>query len=115
MESKPLLACFPLYPPLELFHSMGFTPVVLWGVDQRGRSMGKGDKHVQNFACLVGRSIVNALLDEAAIEYAGLFYYNACDTLRNLPEIVEAGLRAKGRSIFSTRIHVPASYLHDPF
>ena len=31
-KGKHVIGCFPLYPPLELFHAMGFVPVVLWGL-----------------------------------------------------------------------------------
>ena len=27
-----VIGCFPLYPPLELSHSLGIIPLVLWGL-----------------------------------------------------------------------------------
>ncbi len=112
---RPCIACFPLYPPVELFHALGLTPVVLWSVEERARPMHATDKHVQNFACLLSRALVNAFLQEGAGRYAGVFSYNACDTLRNLPEIIDAGMQKRGARCFSSRIHVPASHLDKPF
>jgi benzoyl-CoA reductase/2-hydroxyglutaryl-CoA dehydratase subunit BcrC/BadD/HgdB len=34
--------------------------------------------------------------------------YNACDTLRNLPEILEQGLKAQGVSLPIFKLHIPA-------
>ena len=31
-QGHRVVGCFPLYPPLELVHSMGLTPVILWGL-----------------------------------------------------------------------------------
>ena len=40
----------------------------------------------------------------------GLFMYNACDTLRNLPEILECGLGEKDIKVPLFNIHIPVMY-----
>ncbi len=88
-KKKPLMGCSPLYPPLELFHAMGLTPVVLWGWGQIA-STPASDNHVQNYACAPARQLVQFVLEEGKELLDGIFTYNACDTIRNLPEILGA-------------------------
>ena len=107
-SGKPTIGCFPLYPPLELFHAMGLTPVVLWGFKEYISDFSNSDKYVQNYACSVARSLTEFIFSGGweCLDY--LFMYNACDTLRNLPEILEFGLldyRRTGRKIF--KAHFP--------
>ncbi|MHB8893918.1 MAG: 2-hydroxyacyl-CoA dehydratase subunit D [Candidatus Geothermincolia bacterium] len=104
---NPVVGCFPLYPPLEIFHSMGLRPIVLWGLGAAVSDLGAADRHVQNYVCSVGRQLAQFVLTEAAL-FDGLFFYNACDTLRNLPEILLQGLEERGSALPPTyRIHLP--------
>ncbi len=96
--------CLPLYPPLELFHSFGLNPVTLWGF--RGPAP-QGDAHLQSFACSVARRLVDFVLSEKGGDLNGLFAYNACDTIRNLPEILQTGLREAGREVPMFTMHLP--------
>src|SRR5271157_1567711 len=98
-SGKKVIGCFPLYPPLELFHSMDLVPVVLWGLDEAVAGVSESDKHLQNYACSVARRLTEFVLTAGAGLLDGLFMYNACDTLRNLPEILECGLKENGASI----------------
>lgn len=104
----PILGAFPLYPPLELFDSMGLRPVVLWGMDRSSNETPAGDLRVQNFACSVARRLTEYVLSGRGASLAGLFAYNACDTLRNLPEILQDGLAETGRRIPFIKLHIPA-------
>ncbi len=105
-NGKPLIGCFPLYPPLELLHSLGFTPVVLWGLDGSARDLPDADRHIQSYACSVARRLAQCVMEHGSELFDGLFFYNACDTLRNLPEILREGCEAAGAPpIF--RMHVP--------
>lgn len=106
-EGKKIIGCFPLYPPLELFHSMGLTPVVLWGLKPYLKNTEISDGHVQNFVCSVGRHLTEFILGDLGGRLDGLFMYNACDTLRNLPEIIKWGLEDIGRDLPLFRCHVP--------
>ncbi len=102
---KPVVGCFPPYPPLELLHSMGLTPFVLWGL--RGE-VADAERHIQNYACSVARRLAQFVMSDANGLLDGLLFYNACDTLRNLPEILREGLAESGAvapPMF--RIHVP--------
>ncbi len=102
---KPVIGCFPLYPPLELLHSMGLAPVVLWGL--RG-PVHDADRHIQNFACSVARRLAQVVIDDAEGLFDGIFFYNGCDTLRNLPEILQEGREELGRDALPVfRVHVP--------
>lgn len=104
-SGKPVIGGFPLYPPLELFHSMGLAPVVLWGF--RG-PVHDADRHIQNFACSVARRLAQVVINDAEGLFDGIFFYNACDTLRNLPEILREGREQLDREpprMF--RVHVP--------
>jgi benzoyl-CoA reductase/2-hydroxyglutaryl-CoA dehydratase subunit BcrC/BadD/HgdB len=107
--NKPVLGCTPLYPPLELFHSMGFIPLVLWGLRGMISETVHGDRHLQNYACSVARHIAEFVLSDSGKIFNGLFMYNACDTLRNLPEILECGITESKSSIVPIlKMHLPA-------
>ena len=105
-----VIGCFPLYPPLELFHSMDIIPVVLWGIDNVFAGVSESDKHLQNYVCSVARRLTEFVLTDGGRLLDGLFMYNACDTLRNLPEILECGLSEKDIKIPLFNIHIPAMY-----
>ena len=109
---KPIIGCLPLYPPLELFHSMGFNPIILWGTEQQATTTPESDKHVQAFACSVGRRLVESVLSSNGLPLDCLFSYNACDTLRNLPEILAHGLDEKGSQVPFLHIHVPMNGIY---
>ena len=102
-----IIGCFPLYPPLELFHSMGLTPVVLWGLRDFVKTSAAADRHLQSYACSVARHLVEFVLSDQGRFMDGLFMYNACDTLRNLPEILHCGLEENGRSLPVFKMHIP--------
>ncbi|MGO9215677.1 MAG: 2-hydroxyacyl-CoA dehydratase subunit D [Syntrophales bacterium] len=102
-----IIGCFPLYPPLELFHSMGLTPVVLWGLKDSVKTFATADRHLQSYACSVARHLVEFVLSDQGKILDGLFMYNACDTLRNLPEILHCGLEETGRSLPIVKTHIP--------
>ena len=102
-----IIGCFPLYPPLELFHSMGLTPVVLWGLKDCVKTSTAADRHLQSYACSVARHLVEFVLSDQGRFMDGLFMYNACDTLRNLPEILHCGLTENGRSLPVFKMHIP--------
>mgnify|MGYP007068929704 CR=1 FL=1 len=89
---RRLIGCFPLYPPLELFHSFGLTPVVLWGMRDAVRDYATSDRHVQNYACQVARALTGFVIERGPGLFDELFMYNACVTLWNLPEIIAACL-----------------------
>jgi benzoyl-CoA reductase/2-hydroxyglutaryl-CoA dehydratase subunit BcrC/BadD/HgdB len=101
------IGCFPLYPPLELFHSMGLTPVVLWGLRDFVKTSARADRHLQSYACSVARHLVEFVLSDQGRIMDGLFMYNACDTLRNLPEILHCGLEENGRPLPVFKMHIP--------
>jgi benzoyl-CoA reductase/2-hydroxyglutaryl-CoA dehydratase subunit BcrC/BadD/HgdB len=103
-----VIGCFPLYPPLELFHSFGLKPVVLWGLGGDLGGFPKSDRHLQPYTCQVARSLMEFVLGNAPGPMDALFMYNACDTLRNLPEIIAVALRGQGTHLPLFRLHVPA-------
>lgn len=105
---RRLIGCFPLYPPLELLHSFGLTPVILWGMRDAVRDYGTSDRHIQNYACQVARALTGFVIDKGPGLFDALFMYNACDTLRNLPEILTAGIKGTGAQLPILRLHVPA-------
>ncbi len=109
-SGKKVIGCFPLYPPLELFHSMDIIPVVLWGFDDLHAGVNESDKHLQNYVCSVARCLTEFVLTAGGRLLDGLFMYNACDTLRNLPEILACGLGEKDINIPLFNIHIPATY-----
>jgi benzoyl-CoA reductase/2-hydroxyglutaryl-CoA dehydratase subunit BcrC/BadD/HgdB len=121
-HGRHIIGCFPLYAPLELLHSFGLTPVALWGLRSEVKDLSRSDRHLQNYTCQVARSLTEFILTNNRNTFDALFMYNACDTLRNLPEIIEAGLAEDGASLRIFRLHVPAvphdrtgalSYLRD--
>jgi benzoyl-CoA reductase/2-hydroxyglutaryl-CoA dehydratase subunit BcrC/BadD/HgdB len=99
--------CFPLYPPVELLHALGLTPVVLWGLNDSVSSFEESDRHLQGFACSVARRLTEFVLSREGGLLDCLFMYNACDTLRNMPEILARGFEEKGRGLPIFRLHVP--------
>lgn len=102
------IGCFPLYAPLELLHSFGLTPVVIWGAPSREPELSTSDAHLQNYTCRVARNMTEFILRSPKGLFDGLFMYNACDTLRNLPEILQACLDEEGSGLEIFRLHVPA-------
>ena len=98
-QTKLNLGCFPLYPPLELFHSMEITPVILWGLKNSVDRIDLSDRHLQNYACSIARHLTEYILRDDGLKLDGLFMYNACDTLRNLPEVLESGLFQSNREL----------------
>ncbi len=106
-QGKPVVGCFPLYPPVELFASMGLLPVVLWNLKSSVRDLMIADKHVQAYACAIGRELVQFVISESGSLLDGIYSYNACDTLRNTPEILALVNEKKGRDIPFLRMHVP--------
>ncbi len=111
-KGRAVIGCFPLYPPLELLHSFGLTPVVLWGMEPGPAGLARSDRHIQPYACRVARCLTEFVLSPGYGLMDALFMYNACDTLRNLPEILEGALRERGRPLPVFRIHIPAVSLH---
>lgn len=104
---KTVIGCFPLYPPLEIFDSMGFLPVVLWNLKADLPDLSESDKHIQNYACGIARELVQFALSDTSGYLDGFFSYNACDTLRNLPEILASSNKEAGRNVPMLRMHVP--------
>ncbi len=104
---KKIVGCLPLYPPMEIFHSMGLVPITLWGLRDMIRSLDESDRHLQNYSCSVARRAAEFILSESGSMLDGIFAYNACDTLRNLPEILSNGLQDAGRPLPLFQIHIP--------
>jgi len=108
---RPIIGCFPLYPPVELIHSMGFHPMILWGFRDLFKTTSQSDRHVQSFTCSVARHLVEFVFSDFGQSLAGVFAYNACDTLRNLPEIIGRGLAdrrgIKEGGFFIETMHLP--------
>jgi benzoyl-CoA reductase/2-hydroxyglutaryl-CoA dehydratase subunit BcrC/BadD/HgdB len=102
-----LIGCFPLYPPLELLHSFGLVPVVLWDMKEQVRILKESDRHLQSFTCSVARRLAEFVLSEEGSLLDGLLMYNACDTFRNMPEIIKRGLGEKGKNLPLLKFHVP--------
>ncbi len=109
---RPVIGCFPLYPPLALFHSLDLMPAVLWGFRGDFDQTPQSDRHLQNYTCSVARHMTEFLFSEASGLVDGLFMYNACDTLRNLPEIIQRNLNQAGRRVPFFHIHVPMTPPH---
>jgi len=107
-QGRCLIGCFPLYPPLPLLHSFGLTPVTLWSLNSDISDLSRSDRHLQNYACRVGRQLLEFALGNGAGLFNAFFMYNACDTLRNLPEILHEGLKQEGVELPIFRLHVPA-------
>ncbi len=106
-DGRKVLGCFPLYPPLELFYAMDITPVVLWGLRGAIKDTAESDRHLQPYACAISRHLTEFILSGHSSLFDGLFMYNACDTLRNLPEIIKAGLAENNLSLPLIQVHVP--------
>ncbi len=101
------MGCYPLYPPLELFHSMGFAPVVLWGFGNSLEDHDEARARLQPFTCSVAGNLVQFLLAHGEC-LDGLWSSNACDTLRNLPEIIEFAFKEKNIPVPLFKSHIPA-------
>ena len=102
-----IIGCYPLYPPVELLHSMGFNPIIMWALRDNILSLTESDKHLQVYACSVARHMIEFIqLNSSLLD--GIVSYNACDTLRNMPEIVKCMLDDHGKSVPAFNFHVPA-------
>lgn len=110
----PIMICFPLYPPLELLHSFGFNPVIPWMLEVPPRSFSNADKHLELFTCGVARILGEFLLNKKyeMKSVVGLMVYNACDSLRNMPELIEIGRQMNNQtSIPFIKYHIPGTNL----
>lgn len=105
-HKKPVIGCFPLYPPVELFASMGLLPVVMWNLKASVSDLAESDKHLQNYSCSIARELTQFVLSESGQLLDGIFSYNACDTLRNMPEILVNGNSGQGRNVPMFRMHI---------
>ncbi len=106
-QGRTIIACFPLYPPLALLHSMGLVPIVLWGLKGHVSRTEAADPHLPAYTCSVARHLAEFLLTDARELIDGIFMYNACDTLRNMPEILADEMRSPGRNVGFFRMHLP--------
>ncbi len=106
-DGRKIIGCFPLYPPLELFYAMDLVPVVLWGLRGTITDTVESDRHLQNYTCSVARHLTEFVLSDGNGILDGLFMYNACDTLRNLPEIIEKGSEKNGQALPLIKVHIP--------
>ncbi|MBC2715145.1 MAG: 2-hydroxyacyl-CoA dehydratase [Desulfobacteraceae bacterium] len=106
-DGRKVLGCFPLYPPLELFYAMDLVPVVLWGLRGTATDTTESDRHLQNYTCSVARHLTEFALSNGSGLLDGLFMYNACDTLRNLPEIIEKEWEKIGQALPLIKVHIP--------
>ncbi len=106
LAGQKIMGCFPLYPPSELFHALGLTPVTLWNLQGKTPNLEKADSHIQSFTCSIARQLAQFVLQEESF-LDGIFSYNACDTLRNMPEILEEGLKAENRQLPFFQMHLP--------
>ncbi|MCG8565222.1 MAG: 2-hydroxyacyl-CoA dehydratase family protein [Desulfobacterales bacterium] len=92
------LGCAPLYPPTELLHAMGLTPISIWGKTMgRPAKVPLADSRLQPYVCGLARQLTQQLIpgqngSDNGLSLDGLLFYNACDTLRNLPEILTRAL-----------------------
>jgi len=106
-KGRKVLGCFPLYPPMELFYALDLVPVVLWGLKDAIKSTPECDKHLQTYTCSVARHLTEFVLTEGNGMLDGIFMYNACDTLRNLPEIITTATEESGHPLPLFNIHIP--------
>ena len=106
-DGKKIVGCFPLYPPVELFFAMDLVPVVLWGLRGNVTDTSESDKHLQAYTCSVVRHLTEFVLTKGHDLLDGIFMYNACDTLRNLPEILEKGSEKLGGPLPLIKVHIP--------
>jgi len=113
-DGHRIIGCFPLYPPAELLHSMGLTPITLWGLRDLYRNVPLSDRHLQAYTCSIGRCLTEFVLRHGGEILDGIFMYNACDTLRNLPEILQNGLAEQRNALPLFRLHIPTSPLSRP-
>jgi benzoyl-CoA reductase/2-hydroxyglutaryl-CoA dehydratase subunit BcrC/BadD/HgdB len=86
---------------------MGLLPIVLWNNRENARNLELSDKHIQNYSCGIARELVQSVLSDTGALLDGFFSYNACDTLRNLPEIIQGHFKKTDRPIPMFRMHVP--------
>jgi benzoyl-CoA reductase/2-hydroxyglutaryl-CoA dehydratase subunit BcrC/BadD/HgdB len=106
-DGRKIIGCFPLYPPLELFYAMDLVPVVLWGLKGTVSDTTESDRHLQTYTCSIARHLTEFILSGGSGIFDGLFMYNACDTLRNLPEIIEKGTEKNGHVMPLIKVHIP--------
>jgi benzoyl-CoA reductase/2-hydroxyglutaryl-CoA dehydratase subunit BcrC/BadD/HgdB len=106
-DGRKIIGCFPLYPPLELFYAMDLVPVVLWGLKGTVADTTESDRHLQTYTCSIARHLIEFVLSGGSGIFDGLFMYNACDTLRNLPEIIEKGTEKNNHEMPLIKVHIP--------
>lgn len=86
---------------------MGLVPVVPWGLRAHVSGTQTADGHLPPYTCSVARHMAEFLLGEGQDLIDGIFMYNACDTLRNLPEIIIDEMAAAKRDVPFFHMHLP--------
>lgn len=109
-EKSVFLPCLPLYPPVELLHSFGYCPIVLWNLKSTRTAKKVSESHLQNYVCSVAMDLLDVLLEKDFYTGNVIFSYNACDTLRNLPEIIQTAYSAASlKSPEILALHIPVN------
>jgi benzoyl-CoA reductase subunit C len=104
-ESHPggrVVACFPVWSPLELIHAGGMLPLALLG-GGAAVELTHADSRFQSFVCSISKSTLELGFRGLLAGVDGLVFSNICDVARNLASIYKRNFP-----------HFHVDYLHLP-
>ena len=77
----------------------------MWGLRDIIAHTDRSEEHLQTYVCSICKSLSDFVLSDFGNFLDAVFHYNACDTLRNLPEILFFGLNKSDISFLN--MHLP--------
>lgn len=97
-----IVACFPVYTPVELFHAAGAFPVGLFGAGGHVELV-SADSRFVSFVCSIAKSTLELGLQNYLSKFDGIVFHSICDVARNLSYVMQRNLP----SSWVEYIHLP--------
>jgi benzoyl-CoA reductase subunit C len=83
---RPVIGCFPVYAPVEIFHAAGMLPFGLFGGGV-AVEITHADSRFQSFVCSIAKSTLELGLNGKLDRVDGLLFSSICDVARNLSSV----------------------------
>ncbi len=82
----PVVGCFPVYSPVEIFHAGGILPIGIFGAGT-SLEITHADSRFQSFVCSIAKTTLEMGLAGKIGFIDGLFFSSICDVARNLSSV----------------------------
>ncbi len=85
-KGMPVIGCFPVYSPVEIFHAGGMLPVGVFG-GGTSLEINHADSRFQSFVCSIAKTTLEMGLIKSIDFMDGLIFSSICDVARNLSSV----------------------------